>query len=208
VRSSSPEGRYTKISALAALVGLVLAYLPWQYPKVSSTSSVNPVEEARTSDSTAGAPGPTTDSPGTPGLPPTTEAHKLDSAFDNSDSPGQPGVSDGDHPPPRPPVGEESPRACASIESATLRVGRPAKVASGLASLSISPGRMGSEPFVTLGIRSDRGAQPQREAVLGAPSHYSFETSRGRFFVDVTEVDFATNTLVVEVGCESGGTAR
>jgi len=112
-------------------------------------------------------------------------------------------------PPPRPyptpPLGtttvlETPQRSCRPPKPLPLSEGSPVKVASSLATLAVAPGRIGTETFLTLGISSDREARS--EVVLGAPQHYRFQTSLGNYFVNVTELDLATNTMIVEVGCE------
>jgi hypothetical protein len=76
-------------------------------------------------------------------------------------------------------------------------------VASGLATLSITSGQIGSEKFLTLGINSDREARS--EAVSGAPDRHDFKTSRGTYFVNITQANFEAATASVEVGCEPKG---
>jgi hypothetical protein len=90
---------------------------------------------------------------------------------------------------------------CNSPETVTLRPGAPAKVASGLAVLSVRTAHEGSELYLTLGIASDRDTLA--EAVLGAPARFHFKTSRGTYFVNVAEADLAVGSMTVQVGCEA-----
>jgi hypothetical protein len=91
-------------------------------------------------------------------------------------------------------------RDCAP-EIATLQPGVPAKVASGLAVLSVKTVREGSEPYLTLSIASDLNTLAK--SVLGAPVRYRFTTSRGDYFVNVTDADLATGAMTIQVGCET-----
>jgi hypothetical protein len=92
-------------------------------------------------------------------------------------------------------------RACDLPETATLHPGTPARVAAGLAVLSVRTAREGSEPYLTLGITSDRDTLA--EAVLGAPARFNFKTSLGTYFVNVSEADLAVGTMTVQVGCQA-----
>lgn len=103
-------------------------------------------------------------------------------------------------------VAGKSAQSCETPETATLGTATPVRVASGLVTLSVTPGRLGSEEFLTLGISSDR--ETRAEMVLGAPVRYSFKTSLGTYIVNVTKVNFEANTMSVDVGCEPKGTSR
>lgn len=61
--------------------------------------------------------------------------------------------------------------------------------------------REGSEPYLTLGIASDRDTLTK--AVLGAPARFHFKTSLGTYFVNVAEADLAVGAMTVQVGCEA-----
>ena len=58
-----------------------------------------------------------------------------------------------------------------------------------------------AEPYLTLSIASDRDTLTR--AVLGAPVSYSFATSRGAYFVNVTDIDLKDGVMNVQVGCEA-----
>ena len=169
---SPQEGRFTKIAAIAGVIGLVIAFLAWIYPF------------APRSDASATATGRTTASSEPPAQP----------------SPGPTPFK----PPVHPQLNPAKPsRACDAPETATLRPGAPARVASGLAVLSVKTAREGSEPYLTLGIVSDRDTLTQ--AVLGAPARFHFKTSLGAYFVNVAEADLAAGATTVQVGCEAEG---
>lgn len=185
---SSQEGRYTKLSALVALIGLLVAYLAWQYPRVPrGESQPVPQETPALAEATvtlASEPGSDASPSSSPGPPPQTpQEGERPKAQDSA-----------------PPNASKSVRACEALEPATLRADSPATVISGLVTLSITPNQLGSEKFVTLKMSSDR--ESRAEMVLGAPDRYRLETSRGPYFVDVTQVDFTSSTMKVQVGCE------
>src|SRR3954452_12865320 len=145
------------IGTLVAVASLLVAFLSWQFPKALRESQQGPQPVTTT------LPPPPTSDTIPPGGDPNPESHP----------PGG-GVA-------APP---KSVTACGTLETATLRAGSPAKVASGLATLSITSGQIGSEKFLTLGINSDREARS--EAVSGAPDRHDFKTSRGTYFVNIT----------------------
>jgi len=198
---SPQEGRYTKIAAVAAVIALVIAFLAWIHP-FAPPSNVSPVEPGKTLP-------PSSESPASPSPelkpsdPPVLQP--LDSREPSTAGVSGTGLTSGIEDVARPHIKGVNPveptRSCGAPEIATLRPGAPAKVASGLAVLSVKAAREGSEPYITLGIASDRDTLT--EAVLGASGHYRFATSRGAYFVNVTDVDLAAGTMTVQVGCEA-----
>jgi len=199
--SSPQEGRYAKISAIAAVVALVLGYLAWQYPK-HLPDPVGPPETAEVHQRTDFADDHSGDRDDTP-PPPASDYSRTDADADSNHDAGAGGSSaklvDGGKEKRDEPRG--SPGSCGLPEVANLRPGTPAKVASGLAILSVKTAREGVEPYLTLGIVSDRGAVAI--AVLGAPVDYRFATSRGTYFVNVIDIDLAAGTMTVQVGCQA-----
>lgn len=198
--SSPQEGRFAKISAIAAVVALVLGYLAWQYPKQPLPDPAGPLETSEVPQSTDFADEHSGDRDGTH-PPPTSDYSRTDS--DSNHDAGAGGSSakpeDGGKGKEDGPGG--SPGSCGVPEIATVRPGAPAKVASGLAVLSVKTAREGSEPYLTLGIASDRDTFA--EAVLGAPVGYRFATSRGTYFVNVIDIDLAAGSITVQVGCQA-----
>jgi hypothetical protein len=198
--SPPQESRYGKINAIAAVVALILGYLAWQYPMQSRSNPAGPPETSEVHQGTDFA-----NRNGTPTPPPpasnysgTDSDSNHDAASGGSAKPEDEGKGKGDEPGSSPSF-RRSMQACGVPEIATLRPGAPAKVASGLAILSVKAAREGSEPYLTLGIASDRDTVA--EAVLGAPMRYRFATSRGTYFVDVIDIDLAAGSMTVQVGC-------
>jgi hypothetical protein len=182
--SPPQESRSAKISALAAVAAVVVGYLTWQYPKQSRSDQAEPpaaveIHQGPDVDSPASGAGNGTPTPSTP----ENDGKPKGDDLQVSRGPGS------------------STPACGTPEIATLGPGEPARVASGLAVLSAKAAREGSEPYVTLGIASDRDTLA--EAVLGAPVRYRFTTSRGAYFVNVMDVDLTAGTMTVQVGCET-----
>jgi hypothetical protein len=206
--SSPQEGRYTKIGAIATVVTLVVGYMAWKYPTSSHPERVHPPEISGVPLNTDFNKPYSGDWSGTPTIPsPTSDPSQTD--FDsNSDAtsdgsttkPEDGGKGKGDDPGGSPDL-KKSLQACEAPETANLRPGVQAKVASGLAVLSVKMAHEGSEPYLTLGIASDHDTFA--EAVLGAPVRLHFKTSRGSYFVNVTDADLTAGTMTVQVGCET-----
>ena len=182
--TSPQESRFTKttvvISLVIAFLTLVIGFLTWRYPFA-------PRPETSAADT-----GTTTTTISEPPVQPSPESPPFESP-----------VPSRAQPPTDPPALAKPARACDALETATLRPGAPAPVASGLAVLSVKTAREGSEPYLTLTIASDRGALA--EAVLGAPARFHFKTSLGSYFVNVLEADLAAGDMTVQVGCEPEG---
>lgn len=204
---SPQEGRYTKIAAIAGVIGLVIAFLAYIHPLPQHSDA--PATGAETPSVPSEPPG----QPTTPG------AHHSEPPGDPQ-SPGQSHTSDPGQPTEEPfdsglpsrgeggaqlhtnrLTGTKPTRACGAPEVVTLRPGAPATVASGLAVLSVKTVREGSEPYLTLSIASDLNTLAK--SVLGAPVRYRFTTSRGDYFVNVTDADLATGAMTIQVGCET-----
>jgi hypothetical protein len=60
-----------------------------------------------------------------------------------------------------------------------------------------------TEPYLTLDIASASDRDVLTKAVLGAPVRYLFATSRGAYFVNVTDIDLKDGVMTVQVGCEA-----
>jgi hypothetical protein len=197
---SPQEGRYTKVAAMAGVIGLVIAFLAWIHPFAprSEASASDMGKMATSSEPTAQTPQPpllTSDHFGTG-----SDSNQHAASGSTSAKPEPGGKVQGDD------SGNSrgfrrSIQSCGVPDVATLRPGAPAKMASGLAVLSVKTAREGSEPYVTLSVTSDRDTLSK--AILGAPVRYRFATSRGAYFVNVTDVDLADGAVTVQVGCEA-----
>ncbi|MGH3629123.1 MAG: hypothetical protein ACRDRL_17005 [Sciscionella sp.] len=204
--TSPQEGRYTKIAAIAGVIALVIAFLAWIHPFAprSDASAADAGRATKTSESSAQPPGSNHLDP------PLHPQNSADSHTSDSGQTPPAGVSDAgltnggeggaqfhtDQIDPAKPT-----RVCSAPEVATLRPGAPATVASGLAVLSVKTAQEGSEPYLSLSIASDRDTLAK--SVLGAPVRYRFATSRGEYFVNVTDADLATGAMTIQVGCEA-----
>jgi hypothetical protein len=203
---SPQEGRYTKIAAIAGVIGLVIAFLAWIHPFAprSDASAADMGKTMKSSESTAQPPGPNHFEP--PGHPQSSaDGHTSDSGQPPTAGVSGAGLTSGgksgaqlhtDQPNPTRPTHD-----CGTPEIATLRPGAPVKVASGLAVLSVKAAREGSEPYLLLSIASDRDTLVK--SVLGVPVRYRFATSRGDYFVNVTDADLTSDAMTVQVGCEA-----
>lgn len=201
---SPQEGLYTKIAAIAGVVGLFIAFLAWIHPF------------APRSDTPAADTGKTTSSepPVQPilGVKPLEPVHHESSDESRPSDSGKPSTDEASSAALNGEDGRaqlhsdlldlaKPTRVCEAPETAILRPGVPVRVASGLAVLSVKTAREGSESYLTLGIASDRDTLA--EAVLGAPTQFHFKTSRGAYFVNVVEADLAVGAVTVQVGCEA-----
>jgi hypothetical protein len=201
---SPQEGLYTKIAAIAGVVGLFIAFLAWIHPFAPRSDT----PAADTGKTTSSEP-PVPSIPGAKPLEPVHHESSDESRLTDSGKPSADGASgavlngeDGRAQPHSDLLDLAKPtRVCDAPETAILRPGVPARVASGLAVLSVKTAREGSESYLTLSIASDRGTLA--EAVLGAPARFHFKTSRGAYFVNVEEADLAVGAITVEVGCEA-----
>ncbi len=145
---SPQESLYAKITVVIGVIGIVVAVLAWIHPFAPRSNVSGAGETATSSELPAQPPGPQSDKPPVdlpgPGVPEEVAigltSEGKGGARQNTDrlNPAKP------------------PRACDSPEIASLRPGAPAQVASGLAVLSVKTAREGSEPYLTLGIASDR----------------------------------------------------
>ena len=124
--TSPQEGLYTKIGAIAVLIGLVIAFLAWIHPFAATSE---PPAQPTPAQPTPAQPTPVQPTP-VQTTPAQTHTDPLNPA--------------------------KPTRACHVPEIASLRPGAPAKVASGLAVLSVKSAREGSQSYLTLGIASDR----------------------------------------------------
>lgn len=200
---SPQESLYAKITVVIGVIGIVVALLAWLHPFAPRSSATGMVEtttslepsvqplDPHPSKSPVSPQNPGESHPPDPGKPPSEEIP--------ADSTSK--VIGGAQPHTARPDPAKPTRACNVPETATVRPGAPAQVASGLAVLSVRTAREGSEPYLMLGIASDRDALTK--AVLGAPVRYLFATSRGAYFANVTDVDLKDGVMTVQVGCEA-----
>jgi hypothetical protein len=200
---SPQEIRYAKISIFIGIFGLIIAFLAWIHPFAPSS------EPSGTSEATASSARTGQSLEPDPSKPPVNLQHSDENHSSSSGAPpkeeGTTGLNRNGEESTKPHTdrhGSAKPtRSCDSPEIASLRPGVPVKVASALAVLSVKTAQEGSEPFLTLGIASDRDtlAKP----VYGAPVRYRFATSRGAYFVNVTSADLTDGSMTVQVGCET-----
>jgi hypothetical protein len=179
MKSSAEEGRYAKIAALAGVAAILVGLVAILVAYLAWQYPEAPRTGPKNSDPVGATTTPTATGPETNDIP-------RPSHSPTPDLPSAP--------------------SCRSLEIATLKATAPSMVASGLVTLSITPGQLGSEKFLTLGINSD--TESRVETVLGASGRYSFKTSAGTYIINVTQVDFDTNTMTVQVVCEPKGTSR
>jgi hypothetical protein len=191
--TSPQDVRFTKIGAIATvigvvltLIGLVIAFLSWRHPVAPSAVAAGTAQSSEPPTSPPPRP--------TPVEQPPVKISGVTLANEGARG-GEPHTAL--------PHREKPTRACDRPETATLHPGSAARVASGLAVLSVKKAHEGSEPYLTLGISSDRDTLA--EAVLGAPTRYHFKTSLGTYFVNVSEADLAVGAMTVQVGCEAEG---
>jgi hypothetical protein len=209
--TSLQEGRDKKIGTVIGVIGLVIAFLAWIHPFAPRSSNISSadLERAPVSSEVPVQPPPVS-TPFEHSVHPETSSESRPS---NSGKPSTEGLSStgsisgeaGDtQPQPETPNLTNPVRACQTPETATLRPGSSARVASGLAVLSVSMAREGSEPYLSLNISSDRDTLTQ--AVLGVSlDPFRFKTSLGTYFVNVTEADLTVGTMTIQVGCEAEG---
>src|SRR5215218_7282517 len=182
---SPQEIRYAKIGVAIGVIGLILTFLNWVHPFAPGSKVSGTGETTTSSETSVQPPGPQ------PGKPP------VEDVVVDLPREGEGGLR-----PHTRPLNPATPtRACDMPETASLRPGVPAQMASGLAVLSVKTAQEGSEPYLTLGIASDRDTLTR--AVLGAPVSYHFATSRGAYFVNVTDIDLKDGVMTVQVGCEA-----
>jgi len=200
---SPQESLYAKITVVIGVISIVVAVLAWLHPFAPRSNATGTGETTTSHESSVP---PVDPQPVKPPINPQNggESHPPDPERSSSkevsvDSTSE--VREAAKPHPARPDPAKLSRACDAPETATVRPGAPAKVASGLAVLSVKTAREGSEPYLTLGIASDRDTFTK--AVLGAPVRYRFATSRGDFFVNVTDIDLKDGVMTVQVGCES-----
>jgi|SRR5215213_9944984 len=206
------EGRYTKISAIAGVISLVIGFIALVATFLDPRPNPSTVDaESTTITMTSEPPAQQSLAPNSIELPVSPqssqspdESHPSNSRLPPMEDVSSTGLSSGEEggsqPPTDPPALAKPTRACDALETATLRTGTPTRVASGLAVLSVRTAREGSEAYLTLTITSDRGALVK--AVLGAPARFHFKTSLGSYFVNVAEADLAAGDMTVQVGCE------
>jgi hypothetical protein len=206
---TSPQER--RIVAIVSVIGVVIAFLAWIHPfapRPSPWADVNTGITTTSSEPLAELPsGPNPIEPPVHSQNSDNESHLLNSEEPPTKGTSGAGLTSGGEGGAQPHINRfnlpKPKRACDTPETATLRPGNPARVASGLAILSVRMAREGSEPYLTLSITSDRDTLAG--AVLDAPAQFHFKTSLGTYFVNVSEVDLAVGAMNVQVGCEAEG---
>ena len=165
------EGFYTKLAGIAAVLGVIIAFLAWRYPHTQ------PLVDAAPESSEYSPPAP----PG--GAPETSEAPARPPEKVSPPSPR-------DIPPNRPPQAE-------APSEFTLRDGEQKVLLSGQASVGVQFSQIGEERFLTLHINV--GNEETSHAVLAPGARFPLRIQGAQYYISLLRLDLSGMTARIRI---------